>query len=58
MISKIKKIEGSTIVDKKTQAKINGGWVVLLCEYGQEGQACLAPDGQIGQCNSRGICEC
>lgn len=58
MIKQIKQIEGSTLVDKNQQAKINGGFPVWLCEPGKEGQACITIDGQIGQCNSLGICEC
>ena len=58
MIRKIMQIDGATAVDKQQQTKINGGFPVWLCEPGKEGQACIAPDGQIGQCNSLGICEC
>ena len=57
-MKKIEQINGSKKITKDAQKKVNGGFPVYLCEPGKVGQACIATDGQIGQCNSLGICEC
>ena len=57
MIKQILKIQGSSELKKDAQKEINGG-VYLLCPYyATNGEPCIIPQtGQIGQCNSRGIC--
>lgn len=59
MIKQILKIQGSEELNKNTQKDINGGGgVYLLCPYyATNGEPCIIPQtGQIGQCNSYGIC--
>lgn len=58
MIKQILKIQGSNKLNKDAQKDINGGGVYVLCPYyATNGEPCIIPQtGQLGQCNSRGIC--
>ena len=58
-MKKIMLIKDAQSITKNAQKQINGGnFPIYLCGFNDEGRACVALDGQIGQCNSIGVCEC